>query len=453
MTLPQSHESYAEMLKDESLSMMTSGSTREAIEAHLRSRIQGLVENEDQATALLNTVAVLLNPHFEAAPQGVDNRKGRETEQGESSQTTQPPTLPASMPSGNNQQMMEMLQRLLPLLAEQGIMAGQPTPVEILNRKVATLEAQLAEAQKGKPVVATEPAPTLGPERTKHNKFPDPPMFSGKRHDYKRFRSQMKHKIQHDGAGMGLGVGYMLLRLEGTAAKVAIAWSERHPTATHDELFTFLDGQYINPHEEEISRRKLQDMRQGPKQTIHEYNTQFMQLVFDAGEEDNLDNIKTKYLTSLRPNLMQHLVSLEFPSDWSIAQIQNRVAKVEENISRANLGVHYQKKKAAPLPEGASGDTMDWEPTTGSRSARVGRGTQRNNGSQKAAMWVSDDVRNHRRSNDLCLRCGKSGHYQPRCTLLPAPRPKTASAVRSASVEDLEEDFQGEIHGDSSSEN
>ena len=52
---------------------------------------------------------------------------------------------------------------------------------------------------------------------------------------------------------------------------------------------------------------------------------------------------------------------------------------------------------------------MDWQPT-------AGRAGQR-------AKWVSEAEIARRRSNNLCLRCGASGHMINRCPYQPARRP------------------------------
>jgi hypothetical protein len=45
---------------------------------------------------------------------------------------------------------------------------------------------------------------------------------------------------------------------------------------------------------------------------------------------------------------------------------------------------------------------------------------------------VSPEEIQHRRDQDLCIRCGQEGHYIPRCPYLPADRPGASHIAASA---------------------
>ena len=71
---------------------------------------------------------------------------------------------------------------------------------------------------------------------------------------------------------------------------------------------------------------------------------------------------------------------------------------------------------------------MDWEPvkTIKRWSNSCGcKGLEHTCG-RKYAKWVTTEAMEYRRSNQLCLRCGNSGHRAKDCRFLPARRPGPA---------------------------
>jgi len=83
--------------------------------------------------------------------------------------------------------------------------------------------------------------------------------------------------------------------------------------------------------------------------------------------------------------------------------------------------------------EASSADTMDWEPTP-----QVAAGKPSNRGRTGAdkprAKWVSQDVLDQRRDDQLCLRCGGDSHFIDKCQYAPARRPNSSRPERRAAV-------------------
>jgi len=65
---------------------------------------------------------------------------------------------------------------------------------------------------------------------------------------------------------------------------------------------------------------------------------------------------------------------------------------------------------------------------------------------RKRAVWVSEDVRDHRRRNNECIRCGKPGHHIARCRLGPAIPPKRQgnTNIKTASFRKAPKESEGE---------
>ena len=282
--------------------------------------------------------------------------------------------------------------------------------------------------------------PTFPVHAPRTFRIPDPEPFDGTRKDFRTFRAQMRYKMEQDAALLGSGVGYLFSRLKGDPAALGLSWQERHPYGTTAEFWAFLEDHYTDSLREEKARRKLQTMKQ--KNTpIQTFNSKFMEFAYDAGEEDSKDMLKTRYLSALRPDLMDRMVTVEIPSNWTLAQLMQRVVGIEENLFRAKMGRSFQNRKAP------TEDAMDWQPT----SALAGRPHKNEKGApskKKAAKWVSPQEFAKRKEKNLCLRCGKSGHHARSCELGPAEKPARVMATTSPASDEDDSDSD-----DSESEN
>jgi len=76
-----------------------------------------------------------------------------------------------------------------------------------------------------------------------------------------------------------------------------------------------------------------------------------------------------------------------------------------------------------PSPKNDQGDEMDWELSQPTKSA-----------SAKRAKWVTQEERDERRRNGLCLQCGASGHRIASCIYAPPRRPNRTVALASQST-------------------
>lgn len=87
-------------------------------------------------------------------------------------------------------------------------------------------------------------------------------------------------------------------------------------------------------------------------------------------------------------------------------------------------------------PVDADGDTI-----MGSTRVGRGRGSRRRGGlnpatySSKRAKWVSEKERQKSRDNNLCLRCGASGHYVGSCPYQPAVPPSNNVRTQATAIE------------------
>ncbi|KAF9700095.1 hypothetical protein EKO04_001723 [Ascochyta lentis] len=225
----------------------------------------------------------------------------------------------------------------------------------------------------------------------------------------------MKDKLRSMGDQEAvLGVAYMFNRLEGQAAQVGLSWKDCNPMGTTAQFWDFLDELYKDSLFEERSWQKLQTITmKKSNQSVESFNAEFIQLAYDAAEEDNTKNLKTRYMSALRPDLQDKMVVLA-------VEVNLRRSKA---LTNGTFGQHTRRTNP---------DSMDWEPT------RVHSGKIESD-NRPRAEWQTQEVINQRRAANVCLRCGKKGHYVSRCNLAPAKRPEKVQ-VRSAIAEVSETD-------------
>jgi len=140
------------------------------------------------------------------------------------------------------------------------------------------------------------------------------------------------------------------------------------------------------------------------------------------------------------------MISVDVEEHWDIHDLMARVSKIEENMLRSKLGkdIIWSKGQASKAEE------IDWEPTAPVKvqSAYNHNAKRSNRSSQNVketsygkAKWASIEERNYRRENDLCLRCGKQGHYIGKCRLSPAEKPIKAA---KAAIPEAESESESE---------
>ena len=319
-----------------------------------------------------------------------------------------------------------------------------PAPITQTIQEQLTALTQLVHAMalQQQAQVSRQTAPSMLAARepqAPRMRIPDPEPFSGVKDSYSKFKMAMKIKMHAD-MSFGNGIsetGYIFLRLKGRAADMMLSWMRRNPEGTATDMWAQMDATFEDTLGSEKARRDLQNLRQS-KLSLQEFNQKFMQLAFDAGEEENVPNLKTRYLAALRDDLATLMIAVDVPEHWGMTELMERVGKIDVNLDRFKLGKGgFQRPNNRPSAQPT--DEMDWIPTSPVKSNSA-RPSDKNQG--KRAKWATAEERKERIENNTCLRCGKSGHFARKCRLLPAERPVKAAAatVEEVGTSDEEEE-------------
>jgi hypothetical protein len=102
---------------------------------------------------------------------------------------------------------------------------------------------------------------------------PNPDMFDGTRKQYQVFSQQLCAKVENDKEDFESdkrACDYAFARLKGTAATLTLPYMNLMRTSSSwdfDQLLSFFDQMFGDPHKEERARNKLWSMSQGKKNT------------------------------------------------------------------------------------------------------------------------------------------------------------------------------------------
>ena len=314
---------------------------------------------------------------------------------------------------------------------------SDPSPASqtmAMSNEIAVLQQRLTELTQAYASLASRnnsypPTPNTT-EKPRKVKIPDPEPFTGKRKDWRRFRLQMKFKLENEQWDKKQQIGYIFNRLKDTAASVGISWLNRNEGGSVQEFWKFLEEQFVDPMLQEKAINSLQAWTQGDR-SLPLANADFMRLAHDAGQFKNNGMLKSIYLRGLKKALHDGMISVEVEPSWSIRRLMERVGVIDENIYRYKLnssGKDDSKPPSNKQQDTVGEDKMDWEPSAQNRAGRIGK-------PYPPAKWVPEEVIEKRKKEGSCLRCGMKNHRIRECRFLP---PEQSASMRSIQVEEEE---------------
>ena len=310
--------------------------------------------------------------------------------------------------------------------------------IESMRTRMAEMEREL---QSARPVQRTSSprngstSPATDPLKRPRPKIGDiEPYNNTDRSLYPQFISKLRAKLNIDKDAIGNAYDrtwYTYSRLIGSAAAQILPWMDHYAgdvnTVTEQtlkNLLEHLDFNFKDRNLRERAVRALGNLKQANKPFATLLN-EFNRLLMEAGGHDWNDEVKRSYLdNALNHEMNDRLVTVEkkenFP-EYAI-QLQLIADRMERNASRPR-GLQRNVVPAPPVTVPQS-DQMDWEPTISRHRSR------------QTAKWVSNEEINARKRQNLCIRCGASGHFISVC---PYSAPHRTNVSRTQVAPKLED--------------
>jgi hypothetical protein len=269
------------------------------------------------------------------------------------------------------------------------------------------------------------------PVQPRKKKFLDPDTFDGSQNKYPVFKQQLKAKIDADPEDFPTAkkvYDYTLMRTTGLAARIMLSFIEHANKARNHSMeafWDFLDSEFLDPHIVHKARDRLITISQG-RRSVREYNADFREQLLLSGATLDEEYQIALFRRGLTPKLQELLASYE-PSTYN--DLVGKAIKTSDELYRASVlskgkGQHLYASISRPTRTASSPpDPMDWEPTTANQGA-----TQK-----RRVKWVTQEERQRRKDNRLCIQCGGDDHFVRNCPY-ERPLPPRVSKVGKSSV-------------------
>jgi hypothetical protein len=303
--------------------------------------------------------------------------------------------------------------------------------IEQQSQQIRGMEAHMNETPR--PFNIKRPRPKLSDD---HEKFDGEDLSL-----YPQFRGKLEAKVEIDAEAIGTEkdrVWFAFHRLTGTAAARIYPWIstfKNTPFFTLPGYFKQMDIAFLDPSLRDKALSKLNTLQQGNR-SFSELVSEFDRLLLEAGGHGWDDLVKKGYLkASFNQTLCDRLVTVEEKDTYEdfchqVKGVADRLAEYRR-FTNGVKGPRNLGNTASATTNGAAsvatGDSMDWEPST----SRATRPPKRN---AARAKWVTKGELDKRRENGLCLRCGAGGHRVKECPYLPARNPNNTLRVATAKV-------------------
>ena len=336
--------------------------------------------------------------------------------------------------------------------------------------------------------VAVTPSASAGAPR---HALPAIPEFHGTAGTYRAWRTQLRVKLQIDGARMGgeLGkIAAILLSLKGNAQRLCSAQMARYvesPTATAEEVLSYLDLIFQDPDRERAAQEQWFRLRQGTTPFEHFY-AEFERLLAEAGGEQWDERIKVGQLQRATSNEIVRIgiAAGPAPNSLSLSRRYRQIAtdlaslKAPATLFTTNPATAYAAGPPLdPMDIDVPGSFASYPPSTsghnrGGQGGRpLGPPAQRGNNPRpnnvtrvnpygadgpglptdaalrgRTAKRVSAEVLESRKAAGACFRCGRLNCRVAVCPLAAPPPPNrppwpaaTFSTYVDPNVEDVVE--------------
>ncbi|KAK1919379.1 hypothetical protein P3342_009103 [Pyrenophora teres f. teres] len=252
----------------------------------------------------------------EAAIAPMINEVARRTkEAGEARESPQePPKVPQDPTAAI---MAQLVQLLSPITARlEAIERREPSPAP----------------QTFTPKFRSEPDKPALQESRARTKYPHPELFDGDRSKYSAFRYKVKAKLYNDyqGATDRSKVAYVVSRCSERASDVILPWAEQNQEhCSIEELWSFLNQQYDDPHLKTKALNQLSSLRQG-KRTVRDYHMEFNRLELQSGIQVGETQKKSMFYKGLHVEIQKALVFVN--GDLSFEQFAREATRVSNHL-------------------------------------------------------------------------------------------------------------------------
>jgi len=316
------------------------------------------------------------------------------------------------------------------------------TPVNVSTQEYAQLTNFVMELQgriKYLEDQLSQQAPPAAPSR--EPKVADPEFFDGNRLHLRSFIAQLRLVLQSQPSRFPnerFKTAFAASYLRGPA----FAWiqpyldmNESPAILNNFELFVKeLSTVFGDPDQVSAAERQLDRLRQ--THSVSAYASEFRRLSSILGWND--ESLRFQFYKGLKNDVKDELSRVSRPS--SLSKLILLATKIDEriydrllekrnlNYSSSTVGNSNYTRHSAPSSNVPASQSMDID------AVQVSRGP------------LSQDEKRRRRANNLCMYCGKPGHFAQKCPILPATPIIAAVSSTPGSAPSPVDNDPGKVH-------
>jgi hypothetical protein len=257
---------------------------------------------------------------------------------------------------------------------------------------------------------------------------PDPDMFDGTRKQYQVFYQQLCAKVENDKEDFESdkrACDYAFARLRSTAATLTLPYMNQMRVSgswDFDQLLSFFDQMFGDPHKEERARDKLWSMSQGKKNT-RSYVMDFQEQLLLSNSKLDEDTKMMIFRKGLSHKLQDKLIGLK---SRDLNELQNRTIEIADQLYRMDFhtqGNSYSNQSNKPQRKGKLSRHHSPSPV-----ADAMEGVEYTGRSGKPQRLSSSEY-NQLRREGRCFTCKRRGHLSTACSEDEEPSKKTKKMV------------------------
>ena len=235
-------------------------------------------------------------------------------------------------------------------------------------------------------------------------RFSDVESFDGKRPKFESWRTQLAIKFMNEPMRFQADrarITYAISYLRGDALTWFTPYLEDDYLSscpTWKDFLKELHSAFADTDERSTARRQLSVLRQNG--SAASYAAEFKRLTTLLGY--NEDAKKDLFLTGLKHELQEKIYLMDLPEDFN--GLVNEIVKLDGRMLAFKLSTSASKRPNYISREGRSDSRSD---NSSSSSTKVQE--------DKKKLSITDTEYKRRRENNLCLKCGATGHRIADC--------------------------------------
>ena len=297
-----------------------------------------------------------------------------------------------------------------------------------LQSQVQMLRIQVEELQNMPATTPSTPRNTLPTSK----KVPEPDTFDGDREKFDDWKMQVALKLRGNSDWYpteDAKLVYVLSLLRGSAQDQMRAYVDEHGNISipdYPAFLSILEAAFGNPDRKGTAQNKLRELRQKGRD-FSSFYAEFSRLVVQTGYNDEAK--KATLLSALSSELTNALISHDV-EPMTLQQLVTLCQRLDIRMQQA--AAHNSNRRApriqpafatpyAPSPKPATAPIV--APSTPVSAPHLESTTPMDLGTARTKRGpLTDNEKERRRAQGLCLYCGQNGHIAVNCPSKPQAR-------------------------------